>query len=185
MGAAASAGTSKVLIVAVAGLACAVGAMGYTMATRSAPPTEPAAQSNDGGLQIGYADSAVVLEADDLQKRVDEMNEQTAEGSMRLQYKNDALSSDGTSFACFINNADTNRYDMYIAIYSDAQYTDELFLSGLIRPGEGFDNVTLNRELDEGTHRLFVAFTQVKTDENGEQTIAGQNVVTMDFTVQH
>jgi hypothetical protein len=43
----------------------------------------------------------------------------------------------------------------------------------------------LERPLDEGDHIVYVALTQVKTDEEtGSQTIGNQVVYTMEFHVQ-
>lgn len=136
-----------------------------------------------GGARIGYAESAVILEQDSLQKAVDEMYEKVKDGNVALDYKNSAVSSDGQTFACYINNSERNKYDMFIGIYADKAYTDELYVSELLRPGTGFDQITLNRSLDKGTHTVYVAYNLVD-EEDGEQVIKGQLVVTMEFTVQ-
>jgi hypothetical protein len=62
--------------------------------------------------------------------------------------------------------------------------TDELYLSQLVPPGSGFEEITLEHPLDPGNHTVYVALTQVVTDEEtGEQTIHNQVVYTMNFTV--
>jgi hypothetical protein len=61
--------------------------------------------------------------------------------------------------------------------------TDELFLSKLIRPGQTFEQVTLNRALEKGEHQVFVVFTQIE-EVDGEQNICGQRAVTMNFFVE-
>ncbi len=131
--------------------------------------------------KIGYAEGVTVVEDPDaLQKTVDEMYEKAAEGGVGLEYKNDAFSSDGEKFECYIANAAKNKYDMYIQIFADSGLTDELFLSQLLRPGTAFDNITLEHKLDPGDHRVYVAFTQVEEDL---ETIHAQVMVTMDFHV--
>ncbi|MBQ9493557.1 MAG: hypothetical protein IJR54_07495 [Oscillibacter sp.] len=144
-----------------------------------APPAE---RTGTGGLRIGYEEDLTVVEdPDTLQKAVDRAIEQSREG-VGLEYKNDAYSSNGTDFICYIANAESNQYDMFIAIYGDEAFTDELFLSKLMRPGQAFDHVTLSHPLDPGSHTVYVAFTQVE-ELDGEQAIHAQVLVTMNFTV--
>ena len=61
--------------------------------------------------------------------------------------------------------------------------TDQLFLSQLVRPGSGFEKITLDRALDSGTNVVYVAVTLVDTEEDGTQSIKAQVVHTMDFHV--
>ena len=67
--------------------------------------------------------------------------------------------------------------------YADLELTDQIFLSGLVPPGSGFERITLNRPLDEGDHTVYVSLTQVDIDENGQQVIKNQVMHTMDFHV--
>ena len=134
-----------------------------------------------GTPKIGYAEGVTVVEDPDaLQKAVDEMYAKAAEGGVGLEYKNDAFSTDGTNFECYIANAASNKYDMYIQIFADDALTDELYLSQLLRPGTAFDKLELEHSLDAGDHRVYVAFTQVEEDLS---TIHAQVMVTMDFHV--
>ena len=137
--------------------------------------------SDNATPTIGYAEGVTVVEDPEaLQKLVDEMYQKAAEGTIALEYKNEAFSADGTNFSCYIANSVDNRYDMYIQIFADQELTDQLLLTGLIRPGSAFDNIELEHALDVGTHRVYVAFTQVEEDL---ATIHAQVFVTMDFTV--
>lgn len=139
-------------------------------------------KQDDAAPRIGYAEGVVATESDALQKAVDEMYRRANESGITLEYRNDAESADGKNFSCYIANAKENEYDMYIDIYADEALTDEIFLSQLLRPGTAFDHITLKKALDKGDHRVFAAFTQI-VEENGEQAIHGQVVVTMDFHV--
>lgn len=133
--------------------------------------------------KVSYAMEGVVVveDPDALQQKVDEMEAQAAEGGISLEYKNDAFSNDGTNFSCYIANAANNIYDMFIAIYADAELNDQLFLSDLLRPGTAFNTLALEQTLDAGVHTVYVAFTQVEEDW---ETIHGQVIVTMNFTVE-
>ncbi|MBR4546044.1 MAG: hypothetical protein IKO14_08770 [Oscillibacter sp.] len=116
------------------------------------------------------------------QQALETLREEAEKPSVGLEYKNDAYSTDGATFSCYIANPTRNQYDMYIDIY-DETMTEELYLSGLIRPGNAFESLTLNRPLSEGTHALFVAFTQVKPTEGGDFAIQAQVIIIMDFHV--
>lgn len=135
----------------------------------------------DDGMTIGYElDSNVFLEQDSLQAAMDDAMANS--GNISLRYQNDAMSADGVNFDCYIANG--NGLDMFLAIYADAELTDQLFLSKLLRPGSGFDKLKLDRALDKGDHTVYVALTLVDTEEDGTQVIRGQVVHTMDFHVE-
>lgn len=145
----------------------------------SACGTEEAAEAPKG-KKLAYANSVTVVEDPDaLQKLVDEMYSKDDSG-ITLEYKGEAFSTDGENFSCYIANAVENKYDMYFGIYADANYTDELFLSDLLRPGTAFDSVKLSRKLEPGDHEVNVAFTQVEEDL---ETLHAQTFVSMTFTV--
>jgi hypothetical protein len=115
---------------------------------------------------------------------MDKAMENAKDGNISLLYKDNAYSTDGSTFSCYIVNSANNAYDMYLTIFADSAMTDELFLSQLVPPGSGFEEITLEHPLEKGDHTVYVALTQVVTDEEtGEQTIHGQVVHTMDFHV--
>ena len=140
-------------------------------------------QTANAGLRIGYQEGTTVVEDPDaLQKAVDEMAEK-AKDTIGLEYKNDAFSADGIDYECYIANAERNQYDMFIDIYSDAELTDEIFLSGLIPPGRALDHIHLNHALEPGANTVYVAFTQVEEAED-DLAIHAQVIVTMVFNVE-
>lgn len=137
--------------------------------------------ADDTAPMLSYADGVTVVnDPDALQKAVDDMYAKAAEGNIALEYDNDARSEDGETFSCYIANSSANSYDMYVQIFADSALTDQLLLTGLVRPGNAFKEITLEHSLDPGDHRVYVAFTQVEDDL---ATIHGQIIVTMDFHV--
>jgi len=144
-------------------------------------PEEPAP---DRSLVIGYAEQGVTVVEDPnaLEKEIEEMLKQASEPGIALSYKNDAVSEDGINFSCYIANSTDNKYDMFIQIFADEAYQDEVFLSQLIRPGQAFESLTLEHALPKGDTRCYVAFTQVETVD-GEQSVHAQTFFTMDFHV--
>lgn len=136
--------------------------------------------SDNGMPKLAYAEGVVGVDQDSLQQAVNEMYAKAAEGNFVTEYRNDATSTDGQTFDCYIGNSSLNNYDMYIQIFADDALSDQLYLSGLLRPGTVFKEVTLDQTLEAGTHRVYVVFTQVEEDL---KTIHGQVTLTMDFTV--
>lgn len=133
--------------------------------------------------RIGYStDAQVMLTQEELQAA---LNNMTENGNIGLLYKNNAYSGDGLTFECYIVNSATNRHDMFLTIFADLEMTDQLFLSQLIPPGSGFNQITLERALEKGDHTVYVCLTQVARDEEtGEEYINGQVFHTMDFHVE-
>lgn len=138
-------------------------------------------EPEDDTPKLAYAEGVTVVEDPDaLQKAIDEAYAKAAEGGVALEYKGDASSEDGVNFICYIANAVRNKYDMYIQIFADSELTDQLYLSGLIRPGSAFDHLELEHPLGSGTNTVYCVFTQVEEDL---ETVHAQVVVTMNFSV--
>ena len=135
-------------------------------------------------LVIGYAEEGVTMaeNEDSLLKSVKKMLDSAEEMGVPLAYKNDAYSEDGTNFSCYIENADA-KYDIFIQIFADEDFQDEVFLSKLLRPGQAFESITLSHALPkESVTRCYVSLTRVELAD-GEQTVHDQTFFTMDFHV--
>ncbi len=158
---------NKILIVVICLLLVAVGVVGFFLIKNIHKDTS-----------IGLA-----LTQEQLDSALEDAQANAQSGSIALKFKNGAYSEDGKLFSCYIMNSEFNKFDMFLTIYADEELTDELFSSGLVAPGRGFDQIKLNRALDKGTHTVYVVLTQVDTDEEGVQTIVGQTSHTMKFSV--
>jgi len=146
---------------------------------------EQSVPTTDGsGMVIGYASDGVTVidDADALQKAVDEEFAKSQRPGIGIRYQNDAYSSNGKDFTCYIGNSSSNEYDMFIAIYADDAFEDLLFLSQLIKPGQAFEKITLERALEPGDHTVNCVFSQVDIVD-GEQTMIAQTAVTLNFHV--
>lgn len=173
------------LIAVVVVLCIVIVVLVVTMQGRSAPvepASEPVEDSGGGGnLVLDYAQGVTVVDDESaLQDAVDKMLED-ANKEMVASYKNQAVSEDGKTFSCYIANSEYNEYDMFIALYKNLNDEDPIYLSGLLKPGEAFREITLDEALDKGTHTVNLAFTQVEDDHS---TMHGQSVVTIDMVVQ-
>lgn len=170
----------KRLIAVIVGLVLIIMVMAFFLLFRQEPTT-----ISDGDTpRVGYAtDAKVMLDQDSLQAAMDEAMEKAKDGYVALLYENDAFSKNGTDFDCYIVNSAANKYDMFLTIFADDELTDQVYLSGLVRPGSGFEQITLDRALEPGNHTVNVVVTQVDADENGAQVIKNQVAHTMDFHV--
>ena len=110
--------------------------------------------------------------------------EPVKQGWLALTYDYKAFSSDGVNFSCYLTNDAANAYDLYFDIYADDTLKDQVFLSGLIPPGYGLKQIELNHALPAGTTKCYVVFNQVDTDEEGNQSMVNQMLVTVDFVVE-
>lgn len=132
-----------------------------------------------GGGHIGYDQGATVLDKEDT---VPSLTDQPSSGGVTLSYRNNAYSTDGNHFNCYIANSPVNQYDFYLDIYANPEYTDRIFLSGLVRPGFVFEEIQLTRPLEVGDHTVYVVVTQVE-EADGQQKIHAQVSHTMEFHV--
>lgn len=136
------------------------------------------------GLTIGYAtDASVFLDEKSLQAAMDEALRNAAERNVALWYQNEAYSTDGVTFTCYIGNSGANLYDMFLTIFADAELTDQVYMSQLIRPGSGFERIKLSHALEPGAHTMYVAATLVETGSDGTQVIKSQVIHTIEFYV--
>lgn len=143
----------------------------YLFAFASAVLFSYAASGKEGGKTTGisYEDNAVAAaDGDSLGKTSDGKN---GDGSVSLEYKGVAVSSDGTGFICYIANSVKNRYDMFVAIYTDSSYEEEIFLSQLMKPGFGIEGFESVKKLAPGSYNMVLVFTLVGDDH---ETIKSQ-----------
>lgn len=138
--------------------------------------------SDASGLTYG-SNIGVVTSQEELDAAMAAAAANAADRQIALKYQNDAESSDGKTFECYLMNSENNLYDAFFTIFADANLTDQLFLSDLVPRGSGFTEITLDRALEEGDHTVYVVITLVKTDEDGTESIASQATYTMDFHV--
>lgn len=132
---------------------------------------EPEEEESSGNPVLHYAEGTTVIDDDDkLQDKVDEALDKASQ-SMVVSYKGDAFSEDGKTVSCYIANSDANPLDMYIGIYKGDELEDQLFLSGLMRPGQAYEEIELEKTLPKGDHECTLLMTQVEDDH---ATIHGQ-----------
>jgi len=138
------------------------------------------AETTKNPLKLDYDDAAVALDEDSLQKQFEEL-QKNAEGNISLEYKNYAISKDGKEFECYLANSELNTEDMFIAIFTDASMEEQVYLSGLLRPGTVIENFTSEINVEKGEHSFVVMFTSVSDDH---ETMTSQIAVELKVTVE-
>ncbi|MBP3857845.1 MAG: hypothetical protein IK990_19755 [Ruminiclostridium sp.] len=129
-------------------------------------------------LILDYDGSAIALNADDLNKMIDQQKVDV--GEIALEYQNIALSENGTDFSCHLANSEKNTEDMFIAIYTDATYAERIYLSGLLAPGTVIEDFKSEISFEPGVHEVVTVFTTVADDH---QTMTGQISVVVKLDV--
>lgn len=122
---------------------------------------------------IGYELNATVLTSGDIAV--------SQPDGVAIRFVPMARSEDGENFVCEIANSYANALDMYIDIYLDANYEEEIYLSGLMRPGEGITSFKTNRVMSKGTYDVVLVATTVEDDH---KTLVGQSAVALTLVVE-
>lgn len=122
---------------------------------------------------IGYEMNAEVITTGDVAVSQPE--------GIGIRYNTLAQSSDGWNFTCEIGNSTANAKDIYIDIYWDDSYEEELYLSGLLRPGQGIKSFKTSRQIPSGYHDVVLVPTLVEDDH---KTLLGQSAVVLTLFVE-
>lgn len=144
------------------------------------------AKSVSGSDRLGrveYATEGVTVVNDEnaVQRAAEEIFNAPDE-AVGLKYQNDAFSEDGVHFTCLIANSELNVHDAFFTICADREMTDELYVSGLLRPGQAFEKIALEHPLESGDHTVYVTIA-LMDEIDGEQTVVNHVTYTMDFHV--
>ena len=178
-----------VLIIVIAVLVCGGTAAAFLLMNNQGNASEPVnnvqteateADEPKNPLKLDYDDSAVALDENGLQKQIDEM-QKNADDRISLEYKNEAASSDGKTIKCYLANSDLNTEDMFIAIFTDATLTEQVYLSGLLKPGTSIQEFQSETTFEPGEYSLIAMFTSVSDDH---ETMTSQVSVELKLTVE-
>lgn len=150
-----------------------------TSSLAAAETATTTAATTKNPLKLDYDGAAVGLDENGLEKQIEEMKK-NSEGNVSLEYKNEAESDDGTNFVCYLANSDLNTEDMFIAIFTDANMTEQVYLSGLLRPGTSIQEFQSEIPFEPGTYSVVAMFTSVSDDH---ETMTSQLAVEMKLTV--
>jgi hypothetical protein len=135
---------------------------------------------NSNPLLLNYDSGAVALDENGLEKQIEEMRK-NSEGNVSLEYKNEAESTNGKDFNCYLANSELNTEDMFFAVFTDASMTEQMYLSGLIKPGTSIQKFTSDIPLEKGEYSAVCVFTTVSDDH---ETMTSQIAVELKLTVK-
>lgn len=114
-------------------------------------------------------------------QNLSEILKEDAENRIPLQFATNAVSSNGVDFVCKLGNPEGAIYDVYFDMYTDADFTDQIYLSGLVPPGSQIESFTTNRTFPQGNTEIVLVITQVADDH---KTITGQVPISLTLVVK-
>lgn len=150
------------------------GALVFVLSNQNNNVAEPV-QTATAQPTLDYATGVTVIDEDSMKTAVEEAINKM--GQIAVSYQGQAISENGKDFSCYIANSQANEDDMYIGIYEGEEIDENaepLFLSGLMKPGEAFESITLNRTLDPGSYECVLSMSLVADDH---KTIKGQTLL--------
>lgn len=120
-------------------------------------------ETNNNDYIKTYESNIILDDPQTLQDEYDRMVKEVEEGRMALEMKTVASSSDGKKFACYLGNAKSNKYDMYMVIYLD-NTQEEIYRTGLLPVGSRIESFELEKELEPGEYTATIVYNQVEDD---------------------
>jgi len=153
-----------ILGVVIVALVAVIGVLAWKLTHQPQPEVvEKEPEVTEDANALAYDSSAVATDEDSLRRAVDDLAKKAAEGTMALEMRTTANSTDGENFTCTLANAAENRYDMYMTIYLD-DTGEEIYKSGLIPLGMQIETFKTKRKLDPGTYETTLVYNQVEKD---------------------
>ena len=175
----ASGSNSKILVIIIAILAVVlIGVVLFFVLNGKNDNNKEEETSRSSGLQ--YEAHVITDDPEKLQDAVEKLYEKAKEGQMTLSMKNQAVSTDGINFACYLGNDIKNNYDMYMVLYRD-DTQEEIFRSGLIPIGSRIEEFQVTKKIEPGTYEGTLVYNQVEEDK---ETIHAQVNVGLTLIVE-
>lgn len=103
-----------------------------------------------------------------------------AGNNIPLHFAAGATSSDGENFACTLGNPHGAAHDIYFDIYADREFTEEIYLSGLVAPGTQIESFKSGKKFPNGTTDVLLVITSVDDDH---ETLLMQTTVVLTLIV--
>ncbi len=103
-----------------------------------------------------------------------------ADNKFPLHFSTTATSSDGENFTCVLGNSEGAKYDIYFDMYADPDFTEQVFISGLIPPGSQLESFKTSKKFPEGNTEVFLVVTLVDDDH---KTLINQTAISITLVV--
>lgn len=137
--------------------------------------------ATSGGKQIPLEVNAQVLDPERLSNWNEKELAAMEDNQIPIIYSPVVNSKDGETFACQIGNPAGAKYYIYLDMYSDTTLEEEIYLSGLLAPGQGITSFKTSKKFPEGETDVVLVITTVQEDRN---TIVAQTMVALTLYVQ-
>lgn len=111
----------------------------------------------------------------------DSILQDAQEALIPMHFSAGAESKDGENFTCTLGNPPGALYDMYYDMYSDSTLSEQIYLSGLVAPGQEITQFKTNRKFPKGETNVVLVFTTVADDH---KTLVGQAMVEFRLVVE-
>ena len=125
--------------------------------------------------------NAKVLGPDAMKEWNESVLAEMEDNQVPMVFAPNAISKDGENFTCEIGNPPGAKYLMYLDMYADTELKDEIYLSGLIEPGQGITEFKTNKKFPKGETDVVIVFTTVQEDR---QTIVAQTMMYLTLQVE-
>lgn len=133
-----------------------------------------------GGKQIPIDVNAGVLTGDKLKEWNESVLAEMEDYQIPIAFSPTATSTDGVNFSCEIGNPPGAKYYIYLDMYSDTSLEEEVYLSGLLEPGQGIFNFTTNRAFPKGETDIVLV---ISTVQDNRETIVAQTMMALTLQV--
>ncbi len=133
-----------------------------------------------GGKQIPLEVNAGVLSPDKLQAWNESVLAEMEDNQIPIIFSPTATSAAGENFLCEIGNPTGAKYYIYLDMYSDASLEEEVYLSGLLAPGQGITSFKTNRAFPKGETDIVLV---ISTVQENKTTIVAQTMMALTLQV--
>jgi len=140
---------------------------------------KPAESGTTSGKQIPLEVNAQVLTSDQ-NEAWNSMLEEMKDNEIPIRYSPTAASADGENFLCEIGNPISAPHYMYVDLYSDSTLSEEIYLSGLLAPGQGITSFKTSKKFPQGETDTVLVITTVDDDK---ETLISQTMVVLTLSV--
>lgn len=137
-------------------------------------------EESTSGKQIPLEVNAGVVNPDHMKEWNESVLAEMEDNQVPIIYSPTATSADGENFSCEIGNPEGAKYYIYLDMYSDTTLSEEVYLSGLLAPGQGITSFKTNRAFPKGETDIVLVITTVRDDR---ATIVAQTMVVLTLQV--
>lgn len=142
---------------------------------------KPAESETTSGNVIPTEVNAKVLDPDKMKEWNESVLAEMEDNQIPVAFSPTATSSDGENFSCEIGNPPGAKYLMYLDMYADTSLEEQVYLSGLLEPGQGITEFKTSKTFPKGETDIVLVLTTVQDDHS---TIVAQTMMALTLVVE-